>query len=274
MAEAKKYTTDRVYENLFHMLLSGDYAPGDKIPSEHELKQKFNVSRNTIRAALNRMNVLGIIETRQGDGTYLKGVGTSMYLNTFVPSILSNGDDLMGLLAFRRGVEVSAARLAAIYATDAELEDMQEYFDFLHDKDISNQEFAKLTSQFHTKIALASKNPLLADLLEMISWIITSKMADFLVYQPNVADSSYYHYMIFRCIRQRKPEEAAFMMDCHMKLLIDTVADYLKSATQSADAQHGGAQETIRVTHIFEKSEDMPNDRDTDDHESNGTDRV
>lgn len=44
------------------------------IPSEHELKERFNVNRNTIRAALNRMNALGIIETRQGDGTYLKGV--------------------------------------------------------------------------------------------------------------------------------------------------------------------------------------------------------
>lgn len=73
MAEVKKNTADRVYENLFHMLVSGDYAPGDRIPSEHELKERFNVSRNTIRAALNRMNALGIIETRQGDGTYLKG---------------------------------------------------------------------------------------------------------------------------------------------------------------------------------------------------------
>ena len=78
MAEVKKNTADRVYENLFHMLVSGDYAPGDRIPSEHELKERFNVSRNTIRAALNRMNALGIIETRQGDGTYLKGVGTGM----------------------------------------------------------------------------------------------------------------------------------------------------------------------------------------------------
>ena len=126
MAEVKKNTADRVYENLFHMLVSGDYAPGDRIPSEHELKERFNVSRNTIRAALNRMNALGIIETRQGDGTYLKGVGTGMYINSFVPAILSNSDDLMGLLAMRRGVEVSAARLAAVNATEKELQEERE----------------------------------------------------------------------------------------------------------------------------------------------------
>lgn len=271
MAEIKKHTADRVYEDLFHMLLSGDYAPGDKIPSEHELKQQFNVSRNTIRAALNRMNTLGIIETRQGDGTYLKGVGTGMYLNSFVPSILANADDLMGLLAMRRGVEVSAARLAAINATEEELQEMQEYFDFLHDKDINNQAFASMTSEFHHKIAVASKNPLLADMLEVIAWIITAKMADFLVYRPNVADSSYYHYMIFRCIKQRKPDEAAFMMDCHMKLLIDTVGEYLRN-DEPHRKENGMRQDTIRVTHIFEKSEDAQNDRDSQDNESDGAD--
>lgn len=273
MAEVKKNTADRVYENLFHMLVSGDYAPGDRIPSEHELKERFNVSRNTIRAALNRMNALGIIETRQGDGTYLKGVGTGMYINSFVPSILSNSDDLMGLLAMRRGVEVSSARLAAVNATEKELQEMQEYFDFLHDKDVNNQAFASMTSEFHHKIAIASKNPLLADMLEVISWIITAKMADFLVYRPNVADSSYYHYMVFRCIKQRKPDEAAFMMDCHMKLLIDTVGEYLKNG-QNRQKENDAGCDTIRVTHIFEKSEDLQYDSNSHYNESDGADCV
>ena len=160
MAEVKKYTTDRVYEDLFHLLMNGNYAPGDKLPSENELKQRFNVSRNTIRAALNRMNVLGIIETHQGDGSYLKGFGTDLYLNSFVPSILSNTEDLMGLMEFRRGVEVSSARLAAIHASTKDLEDLEQYFEYLEGKDISNKEFAESTSEFHLKIAVASKNDL------------------------------------------------------------------------------------------------------------------
>lgn len=254
MAEAKKYTTDRVYEDLFHMLMGGDYAPGDKIPSENELKQRFNVSRNTIRAALNRMNVLGIIETRQGDGTYLRGMGTNTYLNSFVPAMLSNADDLMGLLFFRRGIEVNAARLAAIHVTDDELADMERYFAELQAKDVNNQDFASMTSDFHHQIALASKNRLLADMLQLITWIITAKMADFLIYKPSVADSSYYHYMIYRCIRQHKPDEAAFMMDQHMKLLIETVEEYLKSPRTAEAAP--SVPDPIRVTHIFAKRED------------------
>ena len=259
MAEVKKYTTDRVYEDLFHLLMNGNYAPGDKLPSENELKQRFNVSRNTIRAALNRMNVLGIIETHQGDGSYLKGFGTELYLNSFVPSILSNTEDLMGLMEFRRGVEVSSARLAAIHASTKDLEDLEQYFEYLEGKDISNKEFAESTSEFHLKIAVASKNDMLVRILELIRWIITSRMADFLVYKPNVADSSYYHYMIFRCIKQRKPEEAAFMMDCHMKLLIQRVESFLEDSGVNSEKQLE-LQKPIRVTNIFERDEETHHD--------------
>ena len=71
MAEVKKNTADRVYENLFHMLVSGDYAPGDRIPSEHELKERFNVSRNTIRGALHKLGAIGMIETNSTGRWYL-----------------------------------------------------------------------------------------------------------------------------------------------------------------------------------------------------------
>ena len=258
--DSKKNVTDQVYEDLFHMILRGDYAPGDRIPSENELKQIFNVSRNTIRAALNRMNVLGIVETRHGDGTYLRGIGTNMYLNTFVPAFLANSEDLMGLMVFRRGVEVSSARLAAIHASEEDLRNLEDYFEYLRHQDISNKEFAESTSDFHVKIAVASKNEMLVQMLELIRWVITSKMADFLHYKPDVADSSYYHYMIFRCIKQRKPDEAAYMMDCHMKLLIDRVEDYIQYTKSRAGSPSSGALGSNKVTHIFEKSEDPRNE--------------
>ena len=100
---------------------------------------------------------------------------------------------------------------------------------------------------------------MLVRILELIRWIITSRMADFLVYKPNVADSSYYHYMIFRCIKQRKPEEAAFMMDCHMKLLIQRVESFLEDSGVNSEKQLE-LQKPIRVTNIFERDEETHHD--------------
>lgn len=258
MADGKKNVVNQVYDSLMGMLLRGEYVPGDKLPSEHELKERYGASRNTVRTVLAKLNALGVVETRQGEGSFFKSLGTSMYLHEFVPSILTQSNDLMGLMVFRRGVEVSSARLAAINATAEDIASMEEYFGQLKGKEISHHEFAEETNSFHKKIAVASKNELLVRMLEMIGWIITSKMADFLTYKPDVTDSNYYHYMVFRCIKQHKPEEAAFMMDCHMKLLIDRVQDYTEYCKTKESVNGQGGQDDLAVSYTFKKREITP----------------
>ncbi|MDR0879818.1 MAG: GntR family transcriptional regulator [Clostridioides sp.] len=68
----KKSIPDQVFENLMEEISSGVIKPGDKIPSEHELCDIFGVSRPSIKMALDRLNLLGVLESRVGDGTYLK----------------------------------------------------------------------------------------------------------------------------------------------------------------------------------------------------------
>jgi GntR family transcriptional repressor for pyruvate dehydrogenase complex len=107
----KESVSENVYRELFQMILKGNYEIGDRIPSENDLKDMLNCSRNTIRGAIKRLDVLGIVETRQGGGTYIKNIGSNVYLNAFIPSVLVRSDDLMNLMMFRRGIEVTAARL-------------------------------------------------------------------------------------------------------------------------------------------------------------------
>lgn len=248
----KKNVTDQAYDEVLHLLLSGKYAPNEKLPSENDLKDMFGVSRNTIRTVLNKLGMLGIIETRRGEGSYLKQVGTEMYLNSFIPSILINEDDLVGLMEFRRGVEMASARLAAINATQEDLVDMESYFERISKSNTTNHDFASLTSDFHVKIAIASKNVIFERLLEMIRWVITSKMESFLYYKPDVSDSSFYHYMIFRCIKQRKPDEAAYMMDCHMKHLVTRVKDYIEYTKTHTQEQIDALKQEKLVEYVFD----------------------
>jgi len=232
-------------------LLSGTYAPNEKLPSENELKDMFGVSRNTIRTALNKLGVLGIVETRRGEGSFLKRIGTEMYLNNMIPSVLLNEDDLVGLMEFRRGLEMASARQAAINATEEDIRDMELYFEEIQKDETSSHDFATLTSNFHVKIAEASKNALFVSLLELIRWVTTSKMESFLYYKPNVGDSSFYHYMIFRCIKQHKPDEAAYMMDCHIKLLVLRVRDYLEFTKTHSPEEIEALKEQKYVKNIF-----------------------
>ena len=222
--------SEQVYRELFQMILAGNYAVGDRIPSENELKERFGCSRNTIRGAIKRLDVLGIVETRQGRGTDVKNIGLNSYLNSFVPSLLVGADDLMNLMMFRRGVEVASARLAAMNATEEDLTAMQAYFDYIDAQpaDVDAQDFARATSSFHMLIATASQNEILRSMLEIINWIITSKMADFQAFRKDPSESMFYHRMVFLCIKNRKPDEAAYLMDRHMDALISRVVAFIE----------------------------------------------
>ncbi len=253
METTKQNVTERTYSKVMSLLLSGKYKPGDKLASENELKDMFGVSRNTIRAVLNKLVVMGIVETRRGEGSFLKGFGTQMYINSLVPSILLNENDLIGLVEFRGGLEMSSARLAAINATDEDLRDMESYFEKIKKNETSSHDFANLTSDFHVKIAVASKNELFVRLLELVNWIMTSKMESFLYYKPNVEDSSFYHYMVYKCIKQRKPDEAAYMMDCHIKHLVERVKDYIEFTNTHTQEEIESLKEQKYVKNVFER---------------------
>lgn len=233
---SKVNRTEMVYEQLLKQIIVGKYEPGARIPAENELKEEFNVSRNTIRTVLNKLSVLGIIETHRGDGSYVKKMGVNMYINTFVPSILVNEDSLMELMQLRKGIEVAASRLAAIHATSEDIERIEKCFQISTAAGSNMEIFAETTVDFHFQIVKASKSELFATIMEVVKYILTSKMKNFLIYQRNDVDSTFYHSMILECIRNHKADEAAYMMEKHMTLLVERVNkfnEYVKKHPES-----------------------------------------
>ena len=92
------------------------------------------------------------------------------------------------------------------------------------------QIYSASTIDFHVQIAKASKSQIFASMMELIKYIMTSKMVDFLQFTRNDRNSSFYHYMILECIKRQKPDEAAFMMEKHMNELVNSVTRYLNES--------------------------------------------
>ena len=78
---------EQVLLQLKKMLIDGEWAPGSKIPSENELAELFEVSRITVRQALQKLNALGLIETRLGDGSYVRNLDIGDSMNALIPFI-------------------------------------------------------------------------------------------------------------------------------------------------------------------------------------------
>ena len=219
---------EQTYDALMQMIMDGNYKPGDRLPSEMVLCNDLQVSRNTLRAALNKLNVLGFTETRQGGGTYMRAVDSSVYLNFFVPATLTSSMDLLEIMQFRKGIEVEAARLAAENATEEDIVLLRELFEQCTEGRKNMRTFASRNTDFHFEIAKTSHNVQYIKMMEIVSRMILPVMQDFLDAQGADIDSTFYHGMVLQCVINHKPEEAAFFMNRHMTLIIERVEKYVQ----------------------------------------------
>ncbi|KAA3449974.1 FadR family transcriptional regulator [Mesorhizobium sp. SARCC-RB16n] len=217
---------DAVLKALVGFVLAEALQPGERLPTERILSERLKVSRNTVREALTRWEGLGLVERRQGSGTYLKAAVSPDMLH--LPLTLAGGNDftsLMQTLEIRRALEAEAAALCAERASPADIAEIESKLD------IMEQAFRTLDGmsseedwEFHQAIYRVSGNPL----FEQIIAAMHELFHRFWEHPLGVRDFGHasfpYHRTIYERIAARDPQGAR---DEALKL-IATVEDDLK----------------------------------------------
>jgi len=232
MDEIQKITRngvcDQVYKQLRENVLKGVWQPGDKIPSENRLVSLFGVSRASIRMALQRMITLGLLESKVGDGTYVKEFTPHAYISEFIPLILKPEDQLE-IMEFRKALETEALKLAVERATDEELRDLEEMYIRARKafKNLDLEIYFKEDMQFHMQIFRMSKNSIfvatvqtLADLLFPHFYSIAK---DFFETHGVASDEADPHTQILEGLKNR---DAKACVKAYTKLIEDLAAMY------------------------------------------------
>jgi GntR family transcriptional regulator, transcriptional repressor for pyruvate dehydrogenase complex len=161
---------DQVGQHLLAMIRERGLAPGDQLPSEAALAERFQVSRPVIREALTHLKSLGIIGTQSGKPAVVQQVDGRLPAIFFAYSLSLKGVEVYDLLEVRRGLEVQSAVLAAERATVADIRQLEALALGMKrhlDRD-EIDDFVELDVQFHLLIARASRNVLLVHLIEAI----------------------------------------------------------------------------------------------------------
>ena len=114
--------SDRVYEEILTMIVSGEIPVGAKLPTEHALSQQLEVSRPVLRQALKQLREDGVIVSRQGSGSFVERRPEGAFLD-FAP--VGSIADIQRTFEFRAAIEGEAAYLAAERRTDAELANLR-----------------------------------------------------------------------------------------------------------------------------------------------------
>lgn len=110
-----------VYNQMIDNITSGKWGAGSRIPTENELAETFNVSRNSIRLAMSQLKALGLIESKQGSGTIIKKANASATLSDIIPTIMFEIEDNLQIFEFHKGIQIECAKLACFRYTDEQM---------------------------------------------------------------------------------------------------------------------------------------------------------
>lgn len=162
---------DQVIVQLRESVSSGEWPVGTRIPTEPALVAAFGVGRNTVREAVRALAHGGLLEVRQGDGTYVRATSE-------VSGALRRlcGSELREVLEVRRCLEVEAARLAARARSDDDLAAIRDLLlrrDALDDHD----EFVRADAELHFAVVRASHNAVLTELYRGLTEVVTASVA-------------------------------------------------------------------------------------------------
>jgi GntR family transcriptional repressor for pyruvate dehydrogenase complex len=194
--------------------------PGDKLPSERMLSEKFEVSRSNVREAIQKLEFYGLLRSIPQSGTFVADIGV-IAMNGMIKDILRlEKSDFKSLVETRILLELKTARLAALRRTDDDLFKLNEALQAYKNKVINGEQAVQEDLLFHLAIAKACGNSTMNTFMLIITpEIITNfkehHVCDVDLAQRGISD----HQAIFDAIKEKNPQLAKQKMKEHFKEL-------------------------------------------------------
>jgi GntR family transcriptional regulator, transcriptional repressor for pyruvate dehydrogenase complex len=219
--------TKRLYEEIVEqikqLITGGELKPGDKLLSERELSERLQVSRVSVREAIRTLEMLGFIEIRPGDGTFVRDTNTDDIIRPLAMFLAVERSSLLDMFEVRRIFETSAASLAAERASQEEVAQIGDLLKKMR-KVINLQDSEKgvaFDTSFHYAVAEATHNTLLIKLFRTVSEdfarsISTARRRLLLDSPANVQKIIDQHVRIYEAIKAGKAKAASEAMLEHL----------------------------------------------------------
>ena len=209
-------TTEHVVARVYELIKREELKPGDRLLPERELSKQLGISRPSLRAALSSLISMGVLQSRQGAGTFLVDGPPALDSEPLRLLAQLHGFSFEHMFETRLILEVGAAGLAAERATGEQLATMSEEIADMFAALKDPQQFLLHDVAFHRAVAAASGNPTLATLVDMVSAILYERRRDTIGRAHDFNEAVELHRRVYRAIRSRKPDEAREAMRDHI----------------------------------------------------------
>ena len=233
--------TSRLFEQIVKQvedsILSGQLKPGDQLPAERDLAQRFGVSRTAVREAVKTLREKGLVEAYSGKGTFITN-GTSEAIRQSLDLMIriNQTEGSAHLAELRQVLEPEIAALAATRIEEQLLSTMREAVAImdrnLHDPDA----YVEADLDFHLALAEAAGNPLILSLLDSIVGLLREQRSRIFNVDGGPERGQYHHKRILAAIENRDPEKARDAMRAHLKQVLSDSSSSVKSTLRSKPA--------------------------------------
>jgi GntR family transcriptional regulator, transcriptional repressor for pyruvate dehydrogenase complex len=216
--------SDSVAAQLERLIQQGEYAVGARLPPERELAEQFGVGRSTMREALGVLQTAGLLRIEHGVGVF---VTDSKERTTASKLLMVDDYTVSELFEVRVAIEAEAAANAAKRITAAEVDVLNAVLSRAEDDQLSDEEFIKLDSEFHTGIILATKNKLLQHVYEGIDPLFLTYSRQVIALDGRRHEAHAGHRQIVEAIAARRSRAARSAILAHLRAVERDIVDFL-----------------------------------------------
>src|SRR5262252_3083370 len=222
----KLVRTSRLYEQIVQQIeesiVKGDLKPGDQLPAERDLAQRFGVSRTAVREAVKALREKGLVEAYSGKGTFITD-GTTQAVRQSLDLMVKIGqsEGSTHLAEVRAILEPEIAALAAARIQEPELATMREAVAVMDRAGEDPDAFIEADLDFHLALAEGAGNPLILSLLDSIVGLLREQRLRIFKVPGGPERGQIHHKRILEAVEKRDAEKARQAMRAHLSQVSD-----------------------------------------------------
>lgn len=214
---------DDLAQRVDHLIRTGGYRPGDRLPSINEMARRFGVGHPTLREALRKLETLAVVEIRHGSGVYVGAGHDALVVSNPILGVTASKKLLLDLIEARMAIELRSTALASANASGEQLDAMRETLATASANlgDAAALNAANMT--FHRLIALASGNAVIGQLLEVLSNLFQREQRIILGIYGSREKDHHEHLEILDALRAKDETLAVERMRAHLEGVRDAL---------------------------------------------------
>ena len=243
----KKRVYEDIVKQIHNLIRKGKLKQGDQLPTERELVDTFKVSRASVREAIRYLESMQLVESRQGNGTYVIASSEEALVQPLASTLFLEKDNLMDIFSVRKIIEPQVAQLAAEKATASEINEMEEILQEQAENLAEGLNLTKTDSEFHNLLIQTAKNRVLERLFLAILDLLEQTREKYLQVEGRAQKSLKGHREILSAIKARNPMAARQAMRRHLEEVEHILFNKKKGGAKRSSTPTEGTHHNINA---------------------------